>query len=1194
MTHGPIWSHEPYAPVTESHFPQEMKKPASRPPLDSVPPMDQSKILAALQQTRPAWQKRLNRTLVAGTLLMACGVGNAETYVFNPGGGLAPTFTDPLNWRGGVAPPALSSVTIEIPASVGTGNALELDLPALTVGGITVTSAAPGGVVSLMSPTGATTPSTVILDSISVATGATLRDDPTDKVDFNGGATGLTFNGSGSLGSVIVNGVVGGAKGIVVKGGQVTLEGINTYSGGTTIAAGNLTVGGNSNLGSGGVLTVKDGATLTLGNTTAAPVGSLIMEGGEVNGAGGGIELPSAGTVRVNVASGITAKIGVPITEAAEAAGAAAGVTVTKEGAGRLVLSATNAYTGDTTVKSGVVEVAATGVFGTAGKLLLNGGTLTADATTPRLVSNSVEVNAPIQLGEASAALLTIEGAVTLNGRNAVRVAGNVVVTGKVDGAVILSGPGALELRNGANTIDTELNGGTLIVGDPTALGDNTATARGTLALNAGILDTNGKETQLQGLTITGGRVIDSGAPTGFLLGQGAVPVQVNADIAAGKTAVVEVPINESSPGKVSVKKTGDGSLILSGASGYTGGTTIERGALVLAANSTGAAGPLGAIASEVVLAGGVLTTDGAPRTIDNKVTASSGASTVGGNGTVIELQGGLKFDPAATLTVNGKVTVTDPAVSGLDLKGGNLTFGSGKTGGSTTLEIEGFGATQPSVVSFTKDTKIIVTDRSKDLDFSKVKVAMAPQALAEVAHAHRQAGKSGPKVLALIDQSAGPVTGSKTLPSNLEVEGSSAVVKVTLEPTAPAFAPVISFTTERKAYGAVAQTSNAVNFGQALDEELDRQMGNGTKVAQLIDKLDALTTGAEVDRVLRFASGGATYASMATVAVRRLQQVGAQLDIHLDNLAASAGASAAGRVHSFGVAPAGTAPSMVTPSERGGDVAHWTAWASGYASEFRLKGQESLLPGGIRTRDQGAGLGVDRAFGDLHVGLTARVGEANSSFESSGKLQSDHWTAGGFASVAVGSVVLDASALFGTADNKMTRDNGFGTVQSDFQSRDAQVGLGLALNLAPAESEWQVTPVARLKYISYTQDAFSERGAGFIDVDGQKRDTWLTKVGFRFGRRPEAGKPVSFSLDGGAYWVHDYAAEGKAINLRISGTNSSFSAEGRGADSDSVQLNLGGRVTFSGNYSVHLGGQQDFGGNRNQSTGVLTVGVKF
>jgi outer membrane autotransporter protein len=378
------------------------------------------------------------------------------------------------------------------------------------------------------------------------------------------------------------------------------------------------------------------------------------------------------------------------------------------------------------------------------------------------------------------------------------------------------------------------------------------------------------------------------------------------------------------------------------------------------------------------------------------------------------------------------------------------------------------------------------------------------------------------------------------------------------------------------------------------LDQELDRQMGNGTRVAQLIDKLDALTTGAEVDRALQLVSGGATYASISTVAVRRLQQVGAQLDIHLDNLAASAGSSEAGRVHSFGVAPTGTAPTMISSSERAHDVAHWTAWASGYASEFRLKGEDNLLPGGIRTRDQGAGLGVDRAFGDLHVGLTARIGEANSSFESSGKLQSDLWTAGGFASVAVGSVVVDASALFGKADNKMTRDNGFGTVQSDFQSRDAQVGLGLALNLAPAESEWQVTPVARLKYISYTQDAFTERGAGFIDVDGQKRDTWLTKVGFRFGRRPEAGKPVSFSLDGGAYWVHDYAAEGRAINLRISGTSSSFSAEGRGADSDSLQLTLGGRVTFSNNYSVHLGGQQDFGGNRNQSTGVLTVSVKF
>lgn len=1178
-----------------------MKKPASHLPLNSLSPMDQSKILVALQQTRPAWLKRLNRTLVAGTLLMACNVGNAQTYVFNPGGALAPTFSDPLNWRGGVAPASSPAVSVEIPASVGAGNTLEIDTPTLTVGGITVSTVGPGSIVTLRSPSGPT-PSTVTLNSISVATGATLQDDLVDKVDFTGGASGLVFNGSGSLGSVIINGVVGGANGIVVKGGQVTLEGANTYSGGTTVAAGNLIVGSASDLGVSGTLTVKDGAALTLNNAAATQVASLVMEGGELNGAGGGIELPSAGTVRVNVSSGITAKIGVPITEAGAA------VTLTKDGAGRLVLSATNSYTGDTTVKSGVVEVSADDVFGTAGKVILNGGTLTADVTTDRTVTNAVEVNAPIQLGEATAAKLTLAGNVTLNGSNAVRVVGDVDVSGTVDGNLILSGPGTITLTSASNLIVTEINDGNLIVGDPTALGDNTASDRGTLRLNGGVLDINGKDTQLRGLTVTGGRVIDSvsnaGGPGGFLLiGQGTDPVKVNADVAAGKTAVVEVPINESNPGSVSLVKKGDGSLILSGASGYTGGTTIEKGALVLAADSTpGVGGPLGASASNVSLAGGVLTTDGAPRMIENKVTASSGASVLGGNGTVIELQGGLNFNPAATLTVNGKVKVSDPTGAGLgllDLNGGNLTFGSGKTGGATTLEVEEFKASSPSVVSFTKDTRIIVTNPDNDLNFTGVRVAMAPEAIAEVARSQRQAGTSLPKELATIVGAGGVPAGGAgavIMPSKLEVEGSTAVVKVTLGRIngSATSDPGISFTTERKAYGEVAQTPNTVNFGQALDEELDRQMGNGTKVAHLIDKLDALTTGAEVDRALQLASGGATYASISTVAIRRLQQVGAQLDIHLDNIAASAGASAAGRVHSFGVAPAGNAPSMVTPSEHGGDVAHWTAWASGYASEFRLNGQDSLLPGGIRTRDQGAGLGVDRAFGDLHVGLTARVGEADSSFGSSGKLQSDHWTAGGFASVAVGSVVVDASALFGTADNKMTRDNGFGTVQSDFQSRDAQVGLGLALNLAPAESEWQITPVARLKYISYTQDAFTERGAGFIDVEGQKRDTWLTKVGFRFGRRPEAGKPVSFSLDGGAYWVHDYAADGKSINLRISGTNSSFSAEGRGADSDSLQLNLGGRVTFSDNYSVHLGGQQDFGGNRNQSTGVLTVGVKF
>jgi len=236
------------------------------------------------------------------------------------------------------------------------------------------------------------------------------------------------------------------------------------------------------------------------------------------------------------------------------------------------------------------------------------------------------------------------------------------------------------------------------------------------------------------------------------------------------------------------------------------------------------------------------------------------------------------------------------------------------------------------------------------------------------------------------------------------------------------------------------------------------------------------------------------------------------------------------------------------------------------------------MLSGGIRSQDQGAGLGVDRSFGNLRVGFTSNVGQADSSFIASGKLQSDHWNAGGFTSISVGSVVLDTSALYGTAENTISRHNGTGMVRGRFNSRDAQVGGGVVLNLAPPESAWQFSPVARLKYIAYHQDGFSERGAGMIDVDGTRKDSWLTKVGIRFGRRPEMGKAVAFNLDGGAYWVHDYNPKAKSVDLRISGTNTSFSAAGRGANADSVQLNLGGRLTFSDTYSVHLGGQQDLG----------------
>lgn len=1130
---------------------------------------ERSKLIDALQKTRPVWWRRLNQTLAAGSVLVLCNASQAATFVFNPGAGSG-TVTDPQSWQGGVAPVSGPSVSIQLPASfdsaTSSGPTLDFDAPLLSVGNIVVTRIVAGGEVNLTSAS-----STVTVDSITIAESATLK--AGSGIDWKGGNAGLVFNSGGAKGTAVISGAVGGVQGISVQGGEVTLEASNTYTGGTTVAGGKLVVGLAGNLGTGSALTVKNGGSLVLKNSASAT--SVTIEGGEIVADTGAESLTVKTGIRVNVATGVTAKIGAVIREGA------APVSLSKDGVGRLVISSSNAYNGDTTINSGVVEVAGVGVFG-GGKVVLNGGVLTADSG-PQSVANDVQVNAPVQLGETGAGVLTLSGNIAVSGQP-ITVVDQVTMGGAVTGKLVLSGPGNLTLSGASSELDTVLNGGVLTVGDAGALADLTAPAHGTLAINGGVLDVNTTLVNLRGLTLTGGAVVDNRGGGGIRIG-GNSAVQVDANIPAGGSVSVGVPITEDTANNtvVSVRKRGEGRLVLSGQSDYTGDTLIEKGAVVLGANTAGGVGPVGASSSKVALAGGSLEADGGPRSIDNIVEVRSGASSIGGSGSVITV-GRLEFQPGASVTVNGKLSSS----ASVDLNGGKLQFGSRTTGGKTTLEVPSLSAAVESVLSFTKDTQIIAN--GGNLSFDKVQLEVSPEALAAIARTHSRSGVSSQQILAT---SVGGAPGSVTLPiSSSDVTGSSAAIRVSVGLTGAAVDPGVYFQSERKSYESLAASPNTREFAGVLDKELGNQLGNGSNVAQLMDKLDALASGGDVEHLLRIANGGPTYASVYNVATKRIQRAGSQLESHLDSLAAVSGSD---RVYSFGVSRRGDGPTMLTPTGGGQsrEQGKWTAWTSGYASESRMDG-DSNLAGDIRARDQGAGIGAERVIGDLRVGVITQIGKADASFDSAGRLDSDHWSAGGFASVAIGSIVLDASAMYGTADNKISRYNGLGTVQGDFSSHDTQIGVGVAMNLAPASSQWQVTPVARLKHLSYTQEAFSERGAGFLDVDRMSEGEWSTKLGLRFGRRAETGKSVAFSLDGGAYWVHDYDSNGKSLNLRVSGTGSTFSATGVGSNADSVQLNLGAQVTFSDAYYIHLGGQQDFGGNRSQSAGVLSVGVSF
>ncbi len=127
--------------------------------------------------------------------------------------------------------------------------------------------------------------------------------------------------------------------------GTLILSGINTYTGGTAVNAGTLSISSDANLGNGGTVALANGTRLAF---TAANTYSHA--------------LTLSGNSTLDVATGQTAR-----QSAAIADGSSPG-TLVKTGTGNLTLSGTNTYTGGTAVNAGSLSISSDANLATAGR----------------------------------------------------------------------------------------------------------------------------------------------------------------------------------------------------------------------------------------------------------------------------------------------------------------------------------------------------------------------------------------------------------------------------------------------------------------------------------------------------------------------------------------------------------------------------------------------------------------------------------------------------------------------------------------------------------------------------------------------------------------------------------------------------------------------------------------------------------
>ncbi|MCU1723266.1 beta strand repeat-containing protein, partial [Pseudomonas sp. 5P_5.1_Bac1] len=335
----------------------------------------------------------------------------------------------------------------------------------------------------------------------------------------------------------------------------------------------------------------------------------------------------TGGSALVTVDSGITGTLDTPLSGTGK---------LQKSGAGTLVLTRSNRYSGGTTLSAGTLLVRDDAALGSAALSLASGTTLQTDRFEQRLANN-----------------LVFSGVSNINVD-----AGSLTLSGGVSGAggLIKIGTGSLTLSgNNTQLGNTWLNAGGLVLGSNTALG-------------AGALITAHNTT------------LDSSL-SGALIGNN---VALNGDLTVLGTR--DMSLTGVVSGTTNLTKTGASTLSLTGANTLSGTVTLNQGTLRL-----GQSASMGN--ASLVVSGASSLESGGNVTLSRIVNLQANLTVAGANdltfASALYGTGGLIKDGSGKLTLNmlNLYQGTTTLKNGTVVLGGTLGTGQLNVTGTATLE---------------------------------------------------------------------------------------------------------------------------------------------------------------------------------------------------------------------------------------------------------------------------------------------------------------------------------------------------------------------------------------------------------------------------------------------------------------------------------------------------------------------------
>jgi autotransporter-associated beta strand protein len=577
-------------------------------------------------------------------------------------------------------------------------------------------------------------------------------------IDAGAGSDVVSVIGSSGADAVTLS----GALNVSVNGGLFSYVGFEQMnlalaSGADTLtASGDASVGVNAmllNLGGGGSLTMA--AASTLPSFTDVNVNGATLS---INGQNQTIEsLNGNGTVNNSSGTAATLTLDDGVFSGVLANGGSGALSLTKVGAGTLVLSGANSYAGLSTLSGGVIESGNAASFAALmGQVRFNGGTfhVTADTTAANLANKfttgfsgatsasigtfDVDTNVTLTIGGPAGASLQTAGGGGSGGPFIKLGAGTLRIisaNGQQDdplllkqGTIIAEHADALGRGDSGVSIDM-VSGTTLILRQDVSTNFQTPIGRiapgailnivlDRLTPGGGVTHSLNSLSTLTTFTLnlTTGANVTSGT-AGLALGSvsqgGNGTYSVPANIVLTVSGAITNFVNDNVPAFYSITKTGTGTMVLAGANEHAA-TTISGGILQIGNGGTTGTPGSGNITNNATL----VFSRGDAVTVAN-VISGTGAVQQSGVGltnlTAINTYTGATTVNAGTLRVDGSVASS----SGVTV-GSGATFIAGVTQNLKALTINSGGAANvPAGANKVLRTNVLTLSGTARLDLN-------------------------------------------------------------------------------------------------------------------------------------------------------------------------------------------------------------------------------------------------------------------------------------------------------------------------------------------------------------------------------------------------------------------------------------------------------------------------------------------